>query len=868
MAFLHNIRTVAKYEAKTLRRSWFFRLFTLGALFIFTIMNIGLFSPIGDENWELVSISSSVPLMNLYLLNIGQAIVVIFLAADFLKRDKKLDTNEVLYTRSMSNFEYVIGKTWGILRLFLGLNIVILSIGMLMNIISNSMKVDLMSYISYLLIISVPTIVFSLGLAFVLMSVIRNQAITFLILLGIAALDIFYLWFRMGTIFDYMAFGIPVYKSGVIGFDNLSFIINQRLLYFFLGMALVLATVLLFKRLPQSRSHGILTVIFLIVFMGGAGICGFNTYSVYRTGKNFKNLVIETNRKFENKNFVSVTDAAITLIHKGKSFEATSNLKIINDNKEPLDRYLFSLNPSLNVLKVTAEGQDLKFLRTNQIIEIDRGRKLDPGKADSLTISYSGTINESFCYPNYADNIKETPYRIAFLNVNKRQAFLDEKYVLLTPETHWYPVAALNYYPDNPARIKIDFTNYSLRVKKEEGLSAVSQGRMKTENGYTIYKPDSPLTGLTLAIGNYLSDTLKVDSVAYISYYFPGHDYYKKDLSEIKDTLPNLVSGIMRELETSFSTRYPFKTLSLVEVPVQFYSYPKKNTQTRAEVQPSMVLLPEKLSTIENAGFYKRFKSQKRRMARNNQIITDKELQVRLFNDFIRNVFISGENYSFKNGVPSNEPLRYRLGPSFYFFKNNFYSADFPVINAVFESHLQHLTRQGDGDGFMAGFGALSDNDKANLILKNISFRDLLAKNPSGDTIRTVLTVKGDWLFNFLRSKAGLREFKPWFSEYIDNHRFKKIDIQTLNNDIKEKFGFEFYQTLDAWFNSKEQPGFLFTDLKATEIIIGDRSRYQVTFIASNPEPVAGLFNISFHGRTNGKKAEPEIQMSFQNKGW
>src|SRR5450759_1707732 len=431
MAFLHNIRTVAKYEAKTLRRSWFFRLFTLGALFIFTIMNIGLFSPIGDENWELVSISSSVPLMNLYLLNIGQAIVVIFLAADFLKRDKKLDTNEVLYTRSMSNFEYVIGKTWGILRLFLGLNIVILSIGMLMNIISNSMKVDLMSYISYLLIISVPTIVFSLGLAFVLMSVIRNQAITFLVLLGIAALDIFYLWFRMGTIFDYMAFGIPVYKSGVIGFDNLSFIVNQRLLYFFLGMALVLATVLLFKRLPQSRLHGILTVIFLFVFMAGAGICGFNTYSVYRNGKNFKNLVIETNRKFENKNFVSVTDAAITFIHKGKSFEATSNLKIINDNKEPLDRYLFSLNPSLNVLKVTAEGQDLKFLRTNQIIEIDRGRKLDPGKADSLSILYSGTINESFCYPNYADNIKETPYRIAFLNVNKRQAFLDEKLYLI-----------------------------------------------------------------------------------------------------------------------------------------------------------------------------------------------------------------------------------------------------------------------------------------------------------------------------------------------------------------------------------------------------------------------------------------------------
>jgi hypothetical protein len=870
MTFLNNIRTVARYEAKTLRRSWFFRLFSLGALFIFTILNIGFFSPIGDENWEMVSISSSVPLLNLYLLNIGQAIVVIFLAADFLKRDKKLDTNEVLYTRSMSNFEYIIGKTWGILRLFLGLNIVVLSIGMLMNVISKSMSIDFMSYISYLLIISVPTIVFSLGLAFVLMSLIRNQALTFLVLLGIAALNMFYLWFRMGSIFDYMAFGVPVFKSGVIGFDNLRFIVNQRLLYFFLGMAFVMATVLLFKRLPQSKSHRLLTIFLLFAFLSGAGICGFSTYKAYRDNTIFKNKAIETNKKFENRDFASVTDVEIGFIHKGKSYDATANLKIINDNKVPLASYLFSLNPSLKVLSVTARGKELKFTRTNQIIEIDPGRALDPGKTDSLDISYSGTINESFCYPNYSDNIKETPYRIILMNVNKRQAFLDEKYVLLTPETHWYPVAALNYYPVNPARIKIDFTRYTLRVKTEEGLTAVSQGRMKTENGYTLYKPDSPLTGLTLAIGNYLSDTLKVDSVEYITYYFHGHDYYKKDLSEIKDTLPNLVSGIMRELETSFSTKYPFKTLSLVEVPVQFYSFPKKNTQTRAEVQPSMVLLPEKLSTIENAGFNKRFNRQKKRMARNNQVITDKELQVRLFNDFIRNVFISGENYRFVNGVPSNEPLRYRLGPSFYFFKNNFYSAEYPVINAVFESHLQHLTQQGQTDGFMAGFGALSDNDKANLILKKTSFRDLLARNPKGDTLRIALTVKGDWFFNLLRSKAGIYEFKPWFSEYIDNHRFKSIDIQKFNQDFKDKFGFDFYPQLYAWFNSREQPGFLITDLKASEIIIGDRSRYQVTFVASNHEPVAGLFNVSF--RTGGandllsKKNQLE-KMQIQGSG-
>ena len=174
MGLLHNIRTVARYEAKTLRRSWFFRFFSIGALVIFTFMNIGLFSPVGDEDWAACFNPSSVPLINLYLLNIGQAIVVIFLASDFLKRDKKVDTNEVLYTRSMSNFEYIMGKTAGILRLFLGLDIIILMIGLLMNIISTSMTVDLSSYLWYLLIICVPTIVFSLGLSFMLMSLLKE----------------------------------------------------------------------------------------------------------------------------------------------------------------------------------------------------------------------------------------------------------------------------------------------------------------------------------------------------------------------------------------------------------------------------------------------------------------------------------------------------------------------------------------------------------------------------------------------------------------------------------------------------------------------------------------------------------------------
>jgi hypothetical protein len=587
----------------------------------------------------------------------------------------------------------------------------------------------------------------------------------------------------------------------------------------------------------------------MVIFLALTAFCTWNTLSFYRTSLHDKRTVIETNRLFENSRFVSLSQAEIDFEHLGDSFSASADLYFINNNDQPLDTYLFSLNPGLTVNRVSSSGKEMDFKTTGHIIAIDPAKPLAPGEKDSITISWAGRINETFCFPDNDDNVNTAPYRVAMLNVNKRQAFLTPDYVLLTPESHWYPVPGLNYYPSNPARLKVDFTEFILKVKTREDLMPVAQGNMKKEGYNNVITSDSPLTGLSLAIGNYRSDTLTVDSVDYITYYYPGHNYYKKDLSELKDTLSFLVSGIMRDLETSFSAEYPFTTLKLVEVPVQFHSFPRMSTQTMAELQPSMVLLPEKLTMIDNAGFRKRFTQQKKRNTRNNQVITDKELQVRLFNDFARNAFISGEKTRYVNGERLSEPVRYRLGPNFYFFRNNFRSAEYPVINAVFESHLQKKVSETAQFSNMSG--ELQENDRANLVLRNTSFRDVLAMNPKGDTIRTVLTLKGDYLFNLFRAKAGIDEFNDWFTAYLENHRYKSIDVSQLNTDMNENFGFEFYPYLHDWFNSKDQPGFVFSGLQAREIIIDNRVRFLVTFTASNPEPVTGIFNVAF--RTEGE---------------
>ena len=134
MTFLSNIQSVAKYESKLLIRSWFFRVFTVLAIGITTLFNFLLF--VSEDTygfWIAMSIPSNIPYLILLLLNTGQAVIAIFLASDFLKRDKKLDTSEVFYVRPLSNAEYVIGKIWGNLRVFLLLNLIIMGITMAFN---------------------------------------------------------------------------------------------------------------------------------------------------------------------------------------------------------------------------------------------------------------------------------------------------------------------------------------------------------------------------------------------------------------------------------------------------------------------------------------------------------------------------------------------------------------------------------------------------------------------------------------------------------------------------------------------------------------------------------------------------------------
>ena len=121
--FLKNIQSVAKYESTLLLRSWFFRVFAVLALLI-----LGFFNFAAIQEWSIIAVPANLPYTILLFLNVGQAVIAIFLSSEFLKRVKKLDTSEVFYVRPLSNAEYVLCKLWGTLRVFFVLNLMIIAL--------------------------------------------------------------------------------------------------------------------------------------------------------------------------------------------------------------------------------------------------------------------------------------------------------------------------------------------------------------------------------------------------------------------------------------------------------------------------------------------------------------------------------------------------------------------------------------------------------------------------------------------------------------------------------------------------------------------------------------------------------------------
>ena len=147
-------------------------------------MEYGLTS--GRNLWYLRALPSCIPYMNAYLFNSLQALLIVFFVAEMEKR-ARVTTMEPLWTRPCTNGELQWGRVLGLAGMVVVLNIISMLVTLMVHLFTPKGSVEVSMYVFYFFTLTLPGLVFFLGISMFVVHWIKSQGLAILLLLMLIA---------------------------------------------------------------------------------------------------------------------------------------------------------------------------------------------------------------------------------------------------------------------------------------------------------------------------------------------------------------------------------------------------------------------------------------------------------------------------------------------------------------------------------------------------------------------------------------------------------------------------------------------------------------------------------------------------------
>lgn len=848
MISLNNILTISSYEAKVLWRNWFFRIVAILGVGAVLILNLAEFSELNTPPWRLLFNSWIFPSSTLFLISIPQVAAVIFLATGLIKKDKKLDTNEVFFVRPITNLDYVLGKALALFKLFFILNFVLLLIPLIVTLTNPFVTFNPVAYIVYPLLTTIPTIIFVTGVAFLLVTLIKNQPISIVLLIGLTGVELIYYFDKFSNILDFMAFRLSLLPSEMTGFADLEFALWHRSFYFLTGIALLFITAFLLDRLSSNRLAHITTGLTGVALLFLSSFFMIKLWDMRQEPIFLRQEMITVNEKWADVPNVDIVSNAIDLQLIDDEIAVTSEMVVKNNTAQVLNEIFFTLNPGLAVDEVNINNQSLEIGRNLQILSINKGFKINPGQTMDIRIKYHGSIIESAAHLEVDQERYESTNNYSMYSLKKKYAFLQHDYVLLTKDVLWYPDTQVGYNRKSATKERLSFIDFQLTVKTPAGITPISQGELVKNNDVYKFKPEYPLPQISLVIGDYVKKEITVDSVTYAVYHYPKNDYFAKQLDQLPDTLSYLITDLVNEYEDAQKLSYPFKRMHFVEIPVHFAAYNKIYESHQAFLQPETVFLPEEGAAIQQFDFRRQLRDMNLQAAKSNQVLTDKQKQANVFNDLVKRVFTKqiGANYTF-DGLNVDAP-DYSVFPNYYAFNSGIVSKDWPLLNRSIATYLRN-DKEPQKD-FSRNRNGISFTEECNNLMREASITEILT-TAEFNKINKSVSLKSQYLFSYLGQVVGESNFKEFLFDWINKHQHQVTSYEQLRNAIIIQFNLDIDPIIRKVYFEMAQPAFEILNLQKYEVMDGDRKRYQVLVEVKNSGENDGVIEVKLNTGDN-----------------
>ncbi len=840
MISIKNILTISRFEAKVLWRNWFFRILAVAGIGFLTIFNIAVFSEADVPRWAFLSNSWMMPYATLVLISIPQVAAVIFLATGLIKKDKKIDTNEVFFVRPITNIDYVLGKALALFKLFFLLNLIFAAISLLFNITSPYTTFEPLAYIIYPLLTSIPTIVLTAGISFLLVTLLKNQPITIVLLLGLAGVQLIYYFDQFSNILDFSAFRLPMSTSDISGFADLEFAILQRSFYFILGIAFLFMTAFFMDRLSSHRSTHLFTGALGVAILAVSAFVMLRLWDMRQDPLELRADMIALNGKWAQEPNISIISNTIDIELLAGELKVSSAMLVRNNTQEDLIQIYFTLNPGLEVDEVLVSNQPAAVTKDLHVIAL-KELNIAPGEEVKVSVRYHGFIRQAAAHLEVDQERYESAKEYFTFSLQKKYAFQQPDYLLLTNDVLWYPDTQIGYSTESTTAERLTFTNFQLKVTTPPGQMAISQGEALVNDNIYQFKPEYPLPQISLVVGDYVKKEITVDSISYAIYHYRTNDFFAKPFNELADTLSYLITDLSDEYEDAQKLSYPFARMQFVETPLLFTAYNKIYESHQAYLQPETVFWPEKGGDIRQFDFRMQLRDMNNQARNQNQVLTDKQKQANIFNDLVKKVFTKqiGAAYSF-DGLREDEP-EYSIYPNYYTYNSGIVSTEWALLNRSIATYLNNeKTPKAD---YSRNRNGISFTEESNNLMREATLDNILSE-AEFNKIQKSVALKSQYLFSYIGQLVGESNFKDFLYKWVNTHQHQLTTYEAFRKALINEFQLDINPIIKKVYYETKQPAFEIVDLQKYEVLDGDRKRYQVLAVIKNSGENDGVIEI------------------------
>ena len=138
----------------------------------------------------------------------------------------------------------------------------------------------------------------------------------------------------------------------------------------------------------------------------------------------------------------------------------------------------------------------------------------------------------------------------------------------------------------------------------------------------------------------------------------------------------------------------------------------------------------------------------------------------------------------------------YFIFPQLYNYRYNVFSSEWSVANRLIELYLQDKSEEATWIRQMNG---ISNNEKANLLMEQASFKELLADGEHRDLLDNIVSLKANHLFAYAEQNVGYNEFRDSLRNVLQRNEFANLRFESLLDTMGALAGVDLRSPLKAW---------------------------------------------------------------------